>query len=62
MSHPRGLPPAASLKRELDDFNESALKKGIRGVCPRGLIEATCRHDAPRVSNGHPRGLPPRPH
>ena len=38
--HPRGLPPAASLKR---GAHEEVRRHDapIRGVCPRGLIEAT---------------------
>ncbi len=34
----------------------------IRGVCPRGLIEAAAASTGEPPSARHPRGLPPRPH
>ena len=35
---------------------------GIRGVCPRGLIEAKLFYALTEELTLHPRGLPPRPH
>ena len=57
-----GYAPAASLKRRACEGSERH-GGGIRGVRPRGLIEAQTRRTPSRASRTrHPRGTPPRPH
>ena len=56
-----GSAPAASLKRATGGRAGVGAVR-IRGVCPRGLIEARPRRSTHAATSGHPRGLPPRPH
>ena len=59
-----GSAPAASLKHLGGGRHGAGRCRGrIRGVCPRGLIEASSwRASASTAITAHPRGLPPRPH
>ena len=57
-----GSAPAASLKPTRREVNPRIAVR-IRGVCPRGLIEARrLLRIVACLILVHPRGLPPRPH
>ena len=58
-----GSAPAASLKLLGAAADVQSDVDRIRGVCPRGLIEASREYSEYIIgSTLHPRGLPPRPH